>query len=222
MKRIFALSLVLMMAVGMAACKCSVTPDDTPQNNTAVPTENGAAQTDDNSGEGGNQNAGDPESAKLTGELVFIDLDDRDASVLRRISLAGNRAGSDEFNAKEPSASGIRCIFELNEYVSAIPDTDLDRIEAYVLKHRDDQSSYETADFSDSMDGFAYLFVIEKSDDPEYWGSFYLNPDECEPGYYDLVFVHEGKAIATMLTRFYNEGELDNKTDAELEAIMKG
>ena len=52
------------------------------------------------------------------------------------------------------------------------------------------------------------------------WGSFYLHPEECEPGYYDFVFTYEGKAIATLLTRFYNEDELTVKSDAELEALM--
>ena len=52
------------------------------------------------------------------------------------------------------------------------------------------------------------------------WGSFYLNKEECEPGYYDFVFTYEGKAIATLLTRFYNENELTVKSDAELEALM--
>ena len=59
----------------------------------------------------------------------------------------------------------------------------------------------------------------ENPDETE-WGSFYLHPEECEPGYYDFVFTYEGKAIATLLTRFYNENELTVKSDAELEALM--
>ena len=62
--------------------------------------------------------------------------------------------------------------------------------------------------------------VDEENPDEYPWGSFYLNKEECEPGYYDFVFTYEGKAIATLLTRFYNENELTVKSDAELEALM--
>ena len=48
------------------------------------------------------------------------------------------------------------------------------------------------------------------------------NPGDCEPGYNDFVFTHEGKAIAVLLTRFYSdEDELGNRSGAELESLMK-
>ena len=61
---------------------------------------------------------------------------------------------------------------------------------------------------------------LAENPDKTEWGSFYLNKEECEPGYYDFVFTYEGKAIATLLTRFYNENELTVKSDAELEALI--
>ena len=54
------------------------------------------------------------------------------------------------------------------------------------------------------------------------WGSFYLNPEECEPGLYDLVFTYQDKAVGVLLTRFYQEQDIESKSDAELEALMKG
>ena len=52
------------------------------------------------------------------------------------------------------------------------------------------------------------------------WGEFYLHSEECEPGYYDFVFTYDGKAIATLLTRFYGVAELSGKSDEELEKLM--
>ena len=53
------------------------------------------------------------------------------------------------------------------------------------------------------------------------WGSFYLHPDEVEPGYYDFVFLYGNKVIATMLTKFYKPNEICEKSDSELENLMK-
>ena len=62
--------------------------------------------------------------------------------------------------------------------------------------------------------------VDEEKSEEWYWGSFYLNPDECEPGYYDFVFTYEGKAIATLVTKFYKEDDIAGKSGTELEALM--
>ena len=133
---------------------------------------------------------------------------------------------NDGINGKESSLTDVRCIFELNEWVYFFPDTDATYgLRVWILKHRDDQEYYNTAKFSELDPNFAnycdlhYPEDAENPDETE-WGSFYLNKEECEPGYYDFVFTYEGKAIATLLTRFYNENELTVKSDAELEALM--
>ena len=170
------------------------------------------------------------ESAKLDGKLNFINLDDRDSSILRGMFISGNVAGSTEFNSfntGDSSVEGIRCIFELNEWVEFYPDTDVGyALRVWILRHRDDQEYYNTCKFSDLMPNFAQycdLHYPEDAENPDEWtwGSFYLQKDECEPGYYDFVFTYDGKAIATLLTRFYKEGELSGKSDAELEKLMK-
>ena len=59
------------------------------------------------------------------------------------------------------------------------------------------------------------------AEEPCSWGSFYLHPEEWNPGYYDFVFLYKNKVFATMLTKFYKPDELLNKSDAELEKLMK-
>ncbi len=167
------------------------------------------------------------DSAKLTGKLNIINLDDRDASVLRGVRIVGNRAGSVEnINGKASSLTDVRCIFELNEWIEFYPDTDAkNSLRVWVLKHRDDQEYYNTCKFSDVMPNFVTCCELKypaDEEDPEnfYWGNFYLNPDDCEAGYYDFVFTYGGKAIAVLRTRFYKVDEIGEKSGAELEALM--
>ena len=217
MKKLLTIALTLALILGLTACGAGANKPDDPGTNPG-----GQTQTDPGTDPGGQTDPGtDPGtgSAAPDGTLRFIDLDDRDSSVLRGVCFCGNRAGSDEFNDRAPAAEGIRCIFELNEYVSGTPDTDAGAILVYVLQHREDQKSYETARFSDEMSGFVALYNMEQREDGD-WGEFYINPEDAEPGYYDFVFVYEGKAVATLLTRFFAEGELENQTDQQLAAIM--
>ena len=165
--------------------------------------------------------------AKLTGTLNLIEMDDRDSSILRGVRIIGNGVGTmDDINGKESSLTDVRCIFNLNEWIEFYPDTDAEYyLRVWILKHRDDHEYYKTCKFSDLMPEFVtycdlHYPVDEEKPEEWCWGSFYLNPDECEPGYYDFVFTYEGKAIATLVTKFYNEGEIDGKSGTELEALM--
>jgi len=238
MKKSLIFALALLMIVSLAACKGS----ENENNNTNPPAsstgdnqqsgnESGNESENESGNESGNSNTSqsdnNAEAAKLTGKLNLIELDDRDPSVLRGVTVKGNHAGSyDGINGKESSLTDVRCIFELNEWVEFYPDTDATYgLRVWILKHRDDQEYYNTAKFSDLDPNFASYCDLhypedEENPDGRYWGSFYLHPEECEPGYYDFVFTYEGKAIATLLTRFYAEGELSAKSDAELEALM--
>ena len=223
--RFICLLLAVVLIFALAACaKGNGTPAGTAQPPAQGQTPDAAPQTGDNGGDGGSRTAS---PAKLTGKLDIIDLDDRDASVLRGVSVCGNQAGSSEFNAKDPATEGVRCVFELGEWIEFYPDADAEYyLRVWILTHRDDQKYYKDCKFSDLMPGFAAycdLHYPEDAEDPDswYWGSFYLNKGECEPGYYDFVFTYEGKAIAVLQTRFYNENELASKSDAELEALMR-
>ena len=236
MKKTFAIILAVVLILGLAACGSSGSNSQSNNpsssgNNSSNPSTNSTGNNQQSGNGSGNSNTSqsgnNAEAAKLTGKMNIINLDDRDPSVLRGVVIKGNQAGTaDGFNSKESSLTDVRCIFELNEWVYFYPDTDATYgLRVWILKHRDDQEYYNTAKFSDLDPNFAnycdlhYPEDAENPDETE-WGSFYLHPEECEPGYYDFVFTYEGKAIATLLTRFYNENEITDKSDAELEALM--
>jgi len=222
MKKFLAIALVLSLIFCLAACGGKTNDEGT------VPSsDNNVESQDVNENETVPSNASNAANAGLTGKINVIDLDDRDSSVLKGIVIKGNCAGTAEgFNNREASLDDVRCIFELNEWIEFYPDTDKEyALRVWILKHRDDQEYYNTAKFSDLDPNFAsycdlHYPVDEENPDEWTWGSFYLNPDDCEPGYYDFVFTYEGKAIGVLQTRFYNEEELSAKSDAELEALM--
>ena len=230
MKKILAVALVLSLLLSLAACFGATTDNTTvpPSETDTVPasdenTESQPAGEDESTSESGSEAA----SAALSGKINIIDLEDRDASVLRGVRIIGNRVGTyDDINGKESSLDDVRCIFALSEWIEFYPDTDATYgLRVWIMKHRDDQEYYNTAKFSDLDPNFANycdLHYPEDADDPDnwYWGSFYLNEAECEAGYYDFVFTYEGKAIGVLQTRFYNENEISEKSGAELEALM--
>lgn len=100
MKRILTLALVFLMLAGLVACGHS----DSGNNSTTPPSNStGDNQPSGTETENGNasQNGENAEAAKLTGRLNLIDLDDRDPSVLRGVTISGNCAGTAEgFTAK--------------------------------------------------------------------------------------------------------------------------
>ncbi len=229
--RFLCLLLAMLLIAALAACGKG---NDTPANAAQA---SGQAQTAGNAG----SQAGDKESAgseapgsqtaeppRLTGKIGLIELEDRDPSILRGVRIIGNHVGSqDDINGKESSLTDVRDIFEMNEWIEFYPDTDAEYyLRVWILTHRDDQDYYKDCKFSDLMPGFVTYCDLhypadEENPDEWYWGSFYLNPEECEAGYYDFVFTYEGKAVATLLTRFYNEGEIGGRSGAELEALMR-
>ncbi len=226
MKRILTLMLALLMLVSMSACGKggnSGSNGTTPSGISGDNQPSGSGSGSGNTSQGGNN----AEGAKLSAKMNIINLDDRDPSVLRGVTIRGNLAGTlSGFNGKKSSLTDVRCIFELNEWIEFYPDTDKQyALRVWILKHRDDPEYYNNCKFSDLMPNFATYCDLhypadEEKPDEYHWGSFYLNKDEFEPGYYDFVFTYEGKAIATLLTRFYAVNGLTTKTDAELEALM--
>ena len=93
-----------------------------------------------------------------------------------------------------------------------------------VFKHHADQGFYLKKALNDETPGYIQECELNRDPDAEEsdpWGSFYLHPDEVEPGYYDFVFLYGNKVIATMLTKFYKPNEICEKSDSELENLMK-
>ena len=172
-------------------------------------------------------------SEMMAGKLYFVNLKKDEQPIMPKIILSGNRAGNLEegkgINYKPYASEGIRCIFELNEWVEFYPQSNAKSgIAVWVFEHKDNVNFYETASLSDETPG--YVEYRELNEDPEKvaegvqwdWGSLYVHPEYHKPGFYDFVFTYGGKIFAVMLTKFYVEYELEGKSDTELDKMMEG
>ena len=172
-----------------------------------------------------NGNTAQAQEAMVLGKLNFVNLKEGEKPIMTGLTLAGNRCGSEAFNAKPYATEGVRGVFELDEWVSFYPDTSAETgINVMVFKHKDDQGFYLKNALNEETSGYCQSCELNKDPDAEEpcsWGSFYLHPDEFNPGFYDLVFTYKNRAFATMLTRFYQPDELKEKSDSELEKLMK-
>lgn len=221
-KKVLCLLLALVMAFSIAAC--GKQNETEPATGSAQTTTQGQAGTDGTTNPDATSGS-QIENAMTPGTLNSFRLAQGELPVLRGLRLAGNRCGGEEINAREPATEGIRCIFELNEWVEFYPDTDVqENLRVWVIRHGAEPRNYETETFSDQMPGFVQYCDLAndpEADEGSSWGSFYLNPEDAEAGDYDFVFTYEGRPIATLLTRFYHEGELEGKSDTELEKLMR-
>ena len=165
------------------------------------------------------------QDSTVLGKLYFVNLKEGEKPVMTGLSLFGNRCGSEDFNHKPCAAEGIRSVFELNEWVEFHPETSAKTgIKVMVFKHNADQGVYQENALNSETTGFVQECELKKDPEAEendQWGSFYLHPDEVEPGFYDFVFLYNNKVFATMLTKFYKPNELIEKPDSELENLMK-
>ena len=80
------------------------------------------------------------ETGSAHGKLYFAAIED-DFTVTA-MQISGNRAGSAEFNAREPALSDIRSVFELNEWIEVVlsfntPVGGGKEGDMYVCAHRD-------------------------------------------------------------------------------------
>ena len=165
------------------------------------------------------------EDSMELGKLYLMNLKDGEQPIMTGLTLFGNRCGSNDFNNKPYAAEGIRSVFELDEWIEFHPQTSAETgIKVMVFKHKADQGFYPKNTLNDETPGYILECELNKDPDAEensHWGSFYLHPEEAEPGYYDFVFIYNNKVFATMLTRFYKPNELLEKKDSDLEKLMK-
>lgn len=172
-----------------------------------------------------NDSAANAENSMELGKLYFVNLKEGEQSIMTGLRLFGNRCGSDDFNKKPYAVEGIRSVFELDEWIEFYPQTNAKTgIKVMVFKHKADQGFYlkntlndETPDYIQELD----IKIEPDAEETSNWGSFYLHPEEVEPGYYDFVFIYDNKVFAIMLTRFYKVNELYEKADSDLEKLMK-
>ena len=158
------------------------------------------------------------------GKLYFVNLQEGEQPKLTALSLFGNRCGSESFNHKPYSTDGIRAVFELDEWIEFHPQASATSgIRVMVFIHKTDQGFYLQNPLNDETPGYILECSLNKDPDQEddsSWGSFYLHPEEVDPGYYDFVFIYKDKVFATLLTHFFLPEEIFNKSDSVLEQLM--
>lgn len=243
MKKALAILLALSLTAALAACGKQDESSD--KSDAATTTTTAAADQQESSGEDQTTTTtttaatDSPQDSKVSdessdvgevlgplepGKLFLFPLEEGEEQVLRSVRLAGNQAGTADFNAIDPTER-VRCIFMLDEWVEIYPDTDAESgLKCWVFRYKDDLAFYLDNTLSEESEGFAQMLDLNKDPDDETlpWGSFYLSPEECEAGLYDLVFTYNDKPVGALITKFYKNDELMDKSDEELEELMKG
>ena len=220
MKKFIALIISATMLLSLSACnKGKGTPAPANETTKAAAAGEGAGGNTDAT----KKNADAGAIVLLPGELYQFDKDADGGPVIKGITVKGNQVGTVEFNDKDPDVKGIRCIFQLNEWVEFYPDTTVTGgIYVYVYKHADDAKVYTDMGFTEEDTKVLATCTLTKPEEADYqWGSLYVNPDNAQPGVYDIVFVKDGKAVAVMKANFFKEGDLDGKSDDDLRGMMK-
>ena len=216
MKKILALIISATMLLSLSSCANSnrTSTADKETTKDSVSGEDACGNSDATK----NNNSDAGAIVLLPGEIYQFDKD-----VIKGITVKGNQLGSAGFNDKDPDVKGIRCIFQLNEWVEFYPDTSVnDGLWVYVYKHADDANVYTDMGFTEEDTKVLATCTLEKPEEADYqWGALYLNPDYADPGVYDIVFVKDGKAVAVMEAKFYAAESLGDKSDDELRAMMK-
>ena len=220
MKKFIALIISATMLLSLSACNKG---KGTPASSNATTKAAAAGE-----GAGGNTDATKKNTdagaiVLLPGELYQFDKDADGGPVIKGLTVKGNQVGTAEFNDKDPDVKGIRCIFQLNEWVEFYPDTTVTGgIYVYVYKHADDAKVYTDMGFTEEDTKVLATCTLTKPEEAaDQWGSLYVNPDNAQPGVYDIVFVKDGKAVAVMEAKFFDGLSIQEKSDEELSAMMK-
>ena len=219
MKKLFAVILAGAMLIPFASCG-KTDPTRNPDDNTKK-TEEVLTPADTKESDAGESGVDETTNADalvlLPGELYIVG----DTPVVKTVCAAGNQAGSTEFNYKDPATKGIRCVFELNEWIEFVLDTDgTDSLKVFAYKHEADARVYLDKTFNEE-DAVAFAELNKPETEGESWGDFYIHPDEYPEGIYDIVFVKDGKAVAMMAAKIVGEGAIADKSDDELASMMK-
>ena len=166
--------------------------------------------------------------AAVPGVLYQLNAEENKEPVIKAAALDGNRIGNSEeggVNGKALSADDIRSVFELNEwiYIRLVP-AQKTGLKAYIVPHEDDEQTFIdsfAAKLNDDVPTVELNAPAAEDGADASWGDLYVNPESWQPGYYDLVFTSGEKPVARILIKLYAEGELEGKSDAELNAMMK-
>ena len=166
-----------------------------------------------------NNSADETQSEMIPGKLYQLGDPDKEP-VVKGVKLDGNQIGS-TLNDREPADDNIRFVFALGEWVYVYPDTEKKSgLSVYVTEHQKDAETITDSFLAALSDDTPKAELIAPEEDGSEWGAFYLHQETFAAGDYDLIFADGLKPVARVLLKFYPESELNEKTDAELEAIM--
>ncbi len=231
MKRFLCISLAAAMVMTLAACggkdaSSSKSSDGQQSTAAAQETTEVVKATDATLISSTEENTTEVKVALIPGTLYQLNAEDNAEPIITGVSLDGNQAGTVEggVNGKPVAAESIRSAFELNEWISVtLESTEKSGISAYIVPHSDDPQTFTDSFVANLQDNVATvaLQAPENTDDGSTsWGEVYVHPDYWQAGDYDLVFTSGEKPIARVLIKLYAEGELKNKSDAELQELM--
>lgn len=225
MKRILALLLSAMILVSFAACGKNDDAKTQTGSSSSATTDTQSEESESKEGASSDSSSSESTSANASsyseiGKLNYLG----GKKTIKGLKLTGNVAGTDEgINGRDSGTENIRAIFELNEWVNFQIDREdePETFAVFFIKHKEDTTAYEKMSY-DELNGESVAGEdLIKSDDNT-WGSGYVNPDNGDPGDYDIVFVEDGAATAFVTVHMFAEGELQGKTDAELESLTEG
>ena len=220
MRKLFEITLILVMLFALVACKTTETLDaNEPAQQPEVapvsePEPVAAAPEPEQKG----LPVFDPLKGVLPGVLYQLNPVEGQEPVVRAVSLSGNRAG-DEINKREPSIDNIRFVFELNEWIGITADSDkTDSLFAVILPHAKDPNFYTEDSLQAIPDNASYV-NLDLTEEGKIYGETYIY-DFNNPGFYDIVIADNAKPVALILIKAFNEKEIENFSDSQLEKYM--
>ena len=223
MKKLFEITLVLIMLFALVACKTTETldanepaPEPAPVAAPASEPEPVAAVTEP---EQKGLPVFDPIKGVVPGVLYQLNPVEGQEPVIKAVSLSGNRVGSEAINGKDPSIDNIRFVFELNEWIAITADSEKkDGQFVVIIPHAKDPNFYTEDSLQAIPDNASYV-NLDPTDEGMIFGETYVY-EFNNPGFYDLVFADNAKPVALILIRLFEEGQLGTISDSELEKYM--
>lgn len=222
MKKVLCALLVLAMVISLAACgKKNDTSEkkDDDTSSQAQSVEITAEPAESETQADATQAQVEP---MVPGTLYQLNEEEGKDPVILGVGLDGNRSGeAGGINGRAPSFDNIRSVFELNEWISIRLDTDkTSGIKAYVIPHQDDPATLTDSFIAALDDKTPFVELNAPEGDVDSWGELSVNPEDWQPGSYDLVLTDGMKPVARVLIELYKENDLESKSDAELQKLM--
>lgn len=223
MKKLILFALPAAMLLALSACSGGEQSQtaSAPGQQTSSAADANSSGNENSSAGNANNSADETQSEMIPGKLYQLGDSDKEP-VVKGVKLDGNRIGNkDGINGREIADDNIRFVFALGEWVYVYPDTEKKSgLSVYVTEHQKDAETITDSFLAALSDDTPKAELIAPEEDGWEWGAFYLLQDNFAAGDYDLIFADGLKPVARVLLKFYPESELNEKTDAELEAIM--